>query len=125
MLFRSIKQKSASALAHYSIGRVAQISIGANNLYGPAGGKGLGSMLAKAAGGHSEGFEAGAILHPSVGIPAYLAKKAGSALLGKLASSENPALIRLLTGGSKGIDPATAEFIAKALGSTGAAVGTQ
>ena len=91
----------------------------AADLYGPAGGKGLGSALAKAAGGHNEGFEAGALLNPSVGIPALLAKKAGSALLGKLASSENPTLVRLLSG-QKSLDPTTAAFIAKALGNAGA-----
>ena len=91
----------------------------ASDLYGPASGKGLGSMLAKAAGGHSEGFDAAAVLHPTVGIPALLAKKAGSALLGKLATSENPTLVRLLSG-QHSLDPTTAAFIAKALGNAGA-----
>jgi hypothetical protein len=91
----------------------------AADLYGPSAGKGLGSMMAKATGSHDEGFAAGAILHPHVGIPALAAKKIASALLGKLASSENPTIVRLLSGG-KGIDPATAAFIAKALGNAGA-----
>lgn len=91
----------------------------ASDLYGPASGKGLGSMLAKAAGGHSQGFDAAALLHPTVGIPALLAKHAGSALLGKLATSENPTLVRLLSG-QHSLDPTTAAFIAKALGNAGA-----
>jgi hypothetical protein len=50
-------------------------------------------------------------------LPLYLAKKAANVLMGKLASSQNPTMIRLLTGaGGKPIDPGLANAIARALG---------
>ena len=60
----------------------------AASLYGPANGKGIGDIIAKAAGGHDEAMIAAAILHPHVGIPTYLVKKAAQAVLGKLATRE-------------------------------------
>lgn len=95
----------------------------ASDLYGPAAGKGLGSMLAKATGGdHS--LAAAAILEPHAGLPVLAAKKLGGSLLGKLASSTNPTLVRLLSGASGvNVSPEMQAYIAKALGSVGAGVG--
>jgi hypothetical protein len=94
----------------------------ASELYGPSAGKGLGAIIGKATGGH--GLDAAAlIMHPS---PTTLlgvgAKSLAANLLGKLATSESPAMIRLLTGaGGKPMDPALASAIARALGAGTAA----
>jgi hypothetical protein len=93
----------------------------ASDLYGPAAGKGLGSVIGKAVGKGDHGLMAAAVLEPTTGLPLYMAKKAANVLMGKLASSQNPTMIRLLTGaGGKPIDPALASAISRALG-TGAA----
>lgn len=98
----------------------------AAELYGPAGGKGLGMELAKAVGRYDPAFEAGALINPIVGVPAAVAKFAANKLLGKLATSENPTVVRLLTGaGGKPLDPAVKAYIAKALSGAGGAVTSQ
>jgi len=91
----------------------------ASDLYGPSAGKGLGSVIGKAIGSPGDhSLMAAAVLEPTKGVPLYLAKKAASALMGKMASSQNPTVIRLLTGaGGKEIDPVLANAIARALGS--------
>ncbi|MFC5476560.1 glucosaminidase domain-containing protein [Massilia suwonensis] len=94
----------------------------ASELYGPSAGKGLGAVIGKATGGH--GLDAAAmVLHPSpttllgVGV-----KSLASSLLAKAATSENPAMIRLLTGaGGKPMSPVLASAISRALGGSGAA----
>lgn len=94
----------------------------ASELYGPSAGKGLGAIIGKATGGH--GLDAAAlIMHPSpVTALGVGAKSLAANLLGKLATSENPTMVRLLTGaGGKPMDPALASAIAKALGASGAA----
>lgn len=96
----------------------------AADLYGPAAGKGLGSVIGKAVGNGDHSLMAAAVLEPHTGLPLYMAKKAANALMGKLASSQNPTMIRLLTGaGGKPIDPVLAQAIGRALGS-GTAAGT-
>lgn len=97
----------------------------ASDLYGPAAGKGLGQLLAKATGGdHS--LAAAAVLEPHVGAPILVGKKLGGWALGKLASSQNPTLVRLLSGASGvTIGPETRAMIAKALGSVGGASTSQ
>lgn len=92
----------------------------ASDLYGPAAGKGLGSVIGKALGNTADhSLMAAAVLEPHAGVPLYLAKKAANALMGKLASSQNPTMIRLLTGaGGKPIDPALVNAIARALGAS-------
>ena len=94
----------------------------ASDLYGPAAGKGLGSVIGKAIGSPADhSLMAAAVVEPTTGVPLYLAKKAANALMGRMASSQNPTVIRLLTGaGGKPIDPVLANAIARALG-TGAA----
>ena len=95
----------------------------ASELYGPASGKGLASVLAKATNNSNGGFEAAALLSPHVGVPAVAAKYAASKLLGKLATSENPTIVRLLSGaGGKGMDPAIKKYITQALSGAGGAV---
>lgn len=60
---------------------------------------------------------AAAVLEPHAGVPLYIAKKAANLLMGKLAGSQNPIVIRLLTGaGGKQIDPVLASAISNALG---------
>jgi hypothetical protein len=95
----------------------------ASDLYGPSAGKGLGSVIGKAIGNPGDhSLMAAAVLEPHTGIPLYLAKKAAGALMGKVAASENPTLIRLMTGaGGKPIDPILASAIARALGAGTAA----
>lgn len=90
----------------------------ASDLYGPSAGKGLGSVIGKAIGNPGDhSLMAAAVLEPHTGVPLYLAKKAANALMGKMASSQNPTVIRLLTGaGGKPIDPMLASAIARALG---------
>jgi hypothetical protein len=90
----------------------------AADLYGPSAGKGLGSVIGKAVGNTGDhSLMAAAVLEPTTGLPLYLAKKAANVLMGKLASSQNPTMIRLLTGaGGKPIDPGLANAIARALG---------
>lgn len=91
----------------------------ASDLYGPAAGKGLGSVIGKAIGSPADhSLMAAAVVEPTTGVPLYLAKKAANALMGRMASSQNPTVIRLLTGaGGKPIDPVLANAIARALGS--------
>jgi hypothetical protein len=95
----------------------------ANDLYGPANGKGLGNVIGKALGdGHDKDFAIyAALTHPVTG--AVLAGKAiAKKLLSKAATSTNPALVKLLTRTSgKSVDPVIASYISKALGSTGSA----
>jgi hypothetical protein len=95
----------------------------ASDLYGPAAGKGLGSVIGKAVGNTADhSLMAAAVLEPHAGVPLYLAKRAANVLMGKLASAQNPTMIRLLTGaGGKPIDPVLASAIARALGSGTAA----
>jgi hypothetical protein len=89
----------------------------ASDLYGPAAGKGLGSVIGKAVGEGDHGLMAAAVLELHTGLLLYLAKKAANVLMGKLASSQNPTIIRLLTGaGGKLIDPVLANAISRALG---------
>ena len=98
----------------------------ASDLYGPSAGKGLGSVIGKAVGNTGDhSLMAAAVLEPTTGLPLYLAKKAANVLMGKLASSQNPAMIRLLTGaGGKPVDPALANAIARALGAGSAGSAT-
>lgn len=97
----------------------------ASDLYGPSAGKGLGAVIGKAIGNPGDhSLMAAAVLEPTTGVPLYLAKKAANVLMGKLATSQNPTMIRLLTGaGGKPVDPALASAIARALGA-GSAAGT-
>jgi hypothetical protein len=94
----------------------------ASELYGPSAGKGLGAIIGKATGGHGLDMAA-LIMHPSpitaVGVGA---KSLAANLLAKAATSENPTMIRLLTGaGGKPMNPALASAITRALGGIGAA----
>jgi hypothetical protein len=91
----------------------------AADLYGPSGGHGLGSIIGKAIGGH--GLDTAAVLvHPSpVTLAGVGAKQLVSSLLARAATSQNPTMIRMLTGaGGKQLDPVLANAIAKALGAT-------
>jgi hypothetical protein len=91
----------------------------AADLYGPSGGHGLGSIIGKALGGH--GLDTAAVLvHPSpVTLAGVGAKQLVSSLLARAATSQNPTMIRMLTGaGGKQLDPVLANVIAKALGAT-------
>jgi hypothetical protein len=91
----------------------------AADLYGPSGGHGLGSIIGKAVGGH--GLDTAAVLvHPSpVTLAGVGAKQLVSSLLARAATSQNPTMIRMLTGaGGKQLDPVLANAIAKALGAT-------
>jgi hypothetical protein len=91
----------------------------AADLYGPSGGHGLGSIIGKAVGGH--GLDTAAVLvHPSpVTLAGVGAKQLVSSLLARAATSQNPTMIRMLTGaGGKPLDPVLASVIAKALGAT-------
>jgi hypothetical protein len=91
----------------------------AAELYGPAGGRGLGSVLAKAINGGSDHAMTAAVVNPTIGVLAMVARKLASSALTRLAASENPTVIKLLAGG-KGVDPVMARYIAKALAGTGA-----
>lgn len=95
----------------------------ASDLYGPSAGKGLGAIIGKAVGSPGDhSMMAAAVLEPHTGIPLYLAKQAANALMGKIATSQNPTLIRLMTGaGGKAMDPTLAAAISKALGAGTAA----
>jgi hypothetical protein len=91
----------------------------AADLYGPSGGHGLGSIIGKAVGGH--GLDTAALLvHPSpVTLAGVGAKQLVSSLLARAATSQNPTMIRMLTGaGGKPLDPVLTSVIAKALGAT-------
>jgi hypothetical protein len=91
----------------------------AADLYGPSGGHGLGSIIGKAIGGN--GLDTAAVLvHPSpVTLAGVGAKQLVSSLLARAATSQNPTMIRMLTGaGGKPLDPVLASVIAKALGAT-------
>lgn len=96
----------------------------AAELYGPAAGRGLGSMLVKAVNGGAEQGVTAAVVNPTLGVPALVARKLASSALARLAASENPTVVKLLTGG-KGVDPVMQQYIAKALAGTGALAGAQ
>lgn len=94
----------------------------ASELYGPSAGKGLGAVIGKATGGH--GFDAAAlIMNPSpMTLAGVGAKSLVSNLLARAATSESPAMIRLLTGaGGRPMNPILASAISRALGGGGAA----
>jgi len=91
----------------------------ASQLLGPANGRGLGSMLGRAVGSGDSVLGAATVLEPTTGLPLLIGKKLTEKVLGKLATSENPLVVRALTGidgGVKGIDPAVRKYIASALG---------
>jgi hypothetical protein len=88
----------------------------AAELYGPANKRGLGDVIAKSVGGSDGTLAAASVIEPVIGLPALAGKKAAQFLLGKMATSQNPAVVKLLTGTSGAqIDPAMASYIAKAL----------
>lgn len=95
----------------------------AADMFGPSGNKGLGTVIAKAVGANTTPMElAYGMTHPVAG-GALVAKEVAKQLLAKAATSENPALVRLMTG-TTGVqkalaNPATRAYIAKALGATG------
>ena len=93
----------------------------ASELYGPSARKGLGAVIGKATGGHGLDMAA-LIMNPSLATLAGVGiKSLASNLLAKAATSESPAMIRLLTGaGGKPLNPVLASAIARAL-SAGAA----
>lgn len=91
----------------------------AADLLGPANGKGLGSIIGKAVGTGDSVLGAASILEPTTGVPLLAGKKLAELITGRLATSENPTIVRALTGidgGVKGIDPVVRKYIAKALG---------
>lgn len=93
----------------------------ASDLYGPSNGRGLGAVLGKAIGTGDQGLIGASVVAPGVGLPTYVGKKLAEQIAARLATSQNPTVVRLLTGaGGKGVDPALQAFIAKALSSSGA-----
>lgn len=94
----------------------------AAELYGPSAGKGLGNVIARALNDAGDHGITAAVVNPALGVPAMALRKLAANVLSNLAASENPTVIRLLTGsGGKAIDPTMAKYIANALGSSGAA----
>lgn len=92
------------------------------DLYGHSAGHGLGSVIGKAISGH--GLDAAAlVMHPSpITVAGVAGKQLLSSLLARAATSQNPTMIRMLTGaGGKPLDPVLQNAIAKALGGTTAA----
>lgn len=90
---------------------------------GPANGKGLGDLLGRTLGRGDAAFGAATVLDPTAGSTAFIGKKLAEKLLAKAVTSENPTLVRLLTGvGTKPMDPTMQKYIAAALtgGSAGA-----
>lgn len=96
-----------------------ELGVTAAKLLGPANGKGLGSILGRTVGTGDSVLGAASILEPTTGVPLLVGKKLAEIVGGKMATSENPLIVRALTGidgGVKGIDPAVRKYIAKALG---------
>lgn len=98
----------------------------AMDLYGPASGRGISHELAKSIGRNLDtGMMYHAAMNPTVGVPAYLAKRAASNLLGKAVTSENPTVIKVLTGTTdiqkKLGDPAFRKMLAKVVSTGGSA----
>lgn len=95
----------------------------ASDLYGPSAGKGLGAVIGKATNSH--GLDAAAlIMHPSpMTLAGVGAKSLATNLLARAATSESPAMIRLLTGaGGRPMNPILASAISRALGGGTASV---
>jgi hypothetical protein len=96
----------------------------AGDAYGPANGRGLGDLLGRAIGTGDSMFGAASVVDPTTGLPAWGAKKVAELLAGKLATSENPTIVRLLTGidapAKSGVSAAQRHYIAKALGAAAA-----
>jgi hypothetical protein len=96
----------------------------ANDLYGPANGKGLGNVIGKAIGdgGHDTNFALYAALEAPHMAPVLAGKYIAKKLLAKAATSQNPTLVRLLSRTSgKTVDPIIEKYITKALGGSGSA----
>lgn len=94
----------------------------AAELYGPAGGRGLGSVLAKAINGGAEYGVTAAVVNPTLGVPAMVMRKLAASALSRMAASDNPTVVKLLAGG-KGVDPVVSQYIARALAGSGALTG--
>jgi len=94
----------------------------ASELYGPANGRGLGSLIGKKLGNSTDAIlGTAALVEPTgMGMGAFATKKAAELLAGKLATSQNPTMVRLLSRTNKDLDPATKAYIAKALSATAA-----
>jgi hypothetical protein len=104
-----------------------ELSTTASNLYGPVNGRGLGDILGRAIGTGDSAIGAASVLSPTTGLPLLGAKKLAEMIAGKALTSDNPTVLRLLTGidgGVKGIDPTTRKYIAKALAAAGGSAGT-
>lgn len=98
---------------------------------GPANGRGLGDVIAKSLRAGGDATTAATILEPTSGLVAKAGLGIGRALAGRLATSENPAVVRLLTGvggsgsSKKAVSPEMKRYLAQALGVSAAALGTQ
>lgn len=92
----------------------------------PANGRGLADVLGRAVGTGDSALGAATVLEPVTGASAFVTKKLAEKLLAGAITSENPTLVRLLTGvggkGSKPMDPAMKKYIAAALAGSGSAL---
>lgn len=87
-------------------------------LYGPNTSTNLTSVIAKQLAGHDGLLGGAALLHPTAGVPAFVAKWLAKHLMGKAVQSDNPTVLKLLAGAGQAPSTPTAmnTFIAKALG---------
>lgn len=92
---------------------------------GPANGKGLGDILGRTVGTGDSALGAATIVEPATGGAVLAGKKLAEKLLAKAVTSENPTLVRLLTGvGGKPMDPTMRRYLAAALMGGGAGTAT-
>ena len=101
----------------------------AMDLYGPAANKGLNAAIAKGLDQAVTPFELGySVTHPVAGA-GLAAREVAKQLLARAATSENPAVVKLMTGTTSiqkaMADPKTLKAIAKALAATGGASTTK
>lgn len=95
-----------------------ELSGAASDALGPANGKGLSEVLGRSMGGHD--LTTAMALEPTHALPYWAAKKLVSMLAGNALTSENPTVVRLLTGvgGTPAMNAAQNHYIARALGGT-------
>jgi hypothetical protein len=96
-----------------------ELSGAAMDALGPANGKGLADVLGRSMGGHD--LTTAMALEPTKALPYWAAKKLASVIAGKALTSENPTVVKLLTGvsGKPGtMNAAQRQYIAQALGGT-------
>lgn len=97
-----------------------ELSKTAAEALGPSNGRGLADLLGRTVAGGDSVFQAATVLEPASGAMGYAGKKLVEKLLAKAVTSENPTVVRLLTGVGSKPKKASKRYLARALAGTSA-----